>query len=643
MTSSPQRQPPARRPKKSPVWLPYLHSIKETRKGIFEFIFNGGEETIPADQILSIMVYGTADTALDTRILTKLCSRGIPIIIHRRNVERSIYISSGPRADPDDTLSAHLIKRSHSRTCTHIARRLLLAKMQSMAWLVDPLPIPDHATVDKIRNIEAVHARAYWDAWFARIGQPQWHRRSKNPASEALDAVSKFCAGITLRWITYHNLSPFHGFLHTPTDYPTLVYDLLEPYRGLVDFIVMRTLIATENQSLWIPHCIAAVKAWLSSQTYVPLTRQIVTHQELFHGAVLSLKFYVLGKQRVFHVPMPGSPQGGRPAKVAFKLYGRHAGKTDFWSQASAVSSASLDIDDAVADAVPLKPPPHTDLTQSDPEQVADIHTHPETPQDKAGPHKSGSLPKPESQSASAIQPAQARATTKAKPVMATRTSTGRPLKATPALPTDFCIIDIETTGVISSTDSIIEIAALKIRDRVVTGSYQTLVTTDAPLTETIRDMTGLSNQDLTTHGIPIAVALDQFLKFISDDLLVGHNVNFDIRFINQALFNLKIPQLVNKSLNTLPVFRKMFPGRPSYSMPQLAADFQVDVSTSHRALADCTTLHQLLDYLYPQAPADTESAAVANRQTARAQASKATHTTQVGTGASASAYLAPR
>ncbi len=84
---------------------------------------------------------------------------------------------------------------------------------------------------------------------------------------------------------------------------------------------------------------IVATKELLNEKCYVPMTRQIVTHQELLHGIVLSLKYYVLGKQRKFLIPLPGKPNGGRPPKVNFLLYGRHAGKTNFWKEARVVSN----------------------------------------------------------------------------------------------------------------------------------------------------------------------------------------------------------------------------------------------------------------------------------------------------------------
>jgi len=555
-----------RRPRKVPLWLPYLQTIKETRKGVFEFVYNGGEETAKADEILSIMIYGEANTQVDTRTLSKVCGRGIPIVIHRRNIPRPIFITAGPRADPDDTLSAHLIQRSHSRVSTHIARQLLIAKMASMTYLLEPLPLPDFADVDKLRNIEAVHAKKYWDAWFTRLGHPEWHRRSRNPAAETLDAVSKFLSGITLRWITYHNLSPYHGFLHTPTDYPTLIYDLLEPYRGYADFIVLQTLLGTEDEKLWVPRAIAAIKGWLNTQDYVPLTRQIVTHQELFHGIVLSLKYYLLGRQRKFHIPMPGKPKGGRPAKVEFKLYGRHAGKTDFWKVAHYVADEPIPVDlDTLRDIGPLVEP---EPAPSEPEAGKNAERLPgKTIEDTVAP-------------------------------VYAKTTGGRVVKATPKLPKDYCVIDVETTGLVADHDHIIELAALRIRDSEVVGEFSTLVQSPVPLNEMNRELTGLTDEDLKT-GRAIGDALSRFCDFVGSDLLVGHNIGFDLRFIGQALYDAKMPLLTPTTIDTRAVSRKLMPGRGSYRLPDIADDLGIDCGHTHRALDDCRTAQELVRKLY--------------------------------------------
>ncbi len=339
---------------RAPLWLPYLQSAELKRGGQFEFVYNGGEVTTDLSDISSILIYGDTTTPLSPRMLDSIARKGVPIILHRRHMARPVYITAGWRPDPDDTISHQLVKRQNSQLATHISRQLLLAKFKSMSWLIPPAELPGRASVAHLRNIEAQHAKKYWRTYMEYLGRttghPEWTRRPprpvagetntapfmlKNPAGAALDAVSKFTSGVVLRWIAYHHLSPFHGFLHEPTDYPSLVYDLMEPYRGLLEQELLQTWIRSETPVEDLTDvAIQTTKEWFDRRTYVPLTRQIATHQELLHGAVLSLKFYLLGRQRKFHVPMPGRPKGGRPAKVEFLLYGRHAGRTDFWTEA---------------------------------------------------------------------------------------------------------------------------------------------------------------------------------------------------------------------------------------------------------------------------------------------------------------------
>ena len=324
--------------KKVPMWLPYLNSVVDHKDGLWQFKYNGGEEVTTLDNIASIMIYGDSDIKLEIKQMEKIARRGIPIIIYRRNMAQPIYIYGGVRPDVDDTLTYQLIKREQSRYSTHIARQLLIAKMKGMSYLIEPIELPRLATIEELRNIEAMHAKRYWKQFFTQLNHPEWSRRKSNPASTALNAVSHFLAGLILRWITYHHLSPYHGFLHVTTEYPSLVYDIMEPYRGLIDVQLLKTFQSTATEK-WIGVTINDIKALLDEKTYVPLTRQIVTKHELFHGCVLSLKYYLLGRQPRFLIPLPGKPNGGRPPKVNFILYGRQAGKTDFWQEARMISN----------------------------------------------------------------------------------------------------------------------------------------------------------------------------------------------------------------------------------------------------------------------------------------------------------------
>lgn len=335
--------------KRIPLWLPYLQSASVDTKQIGHFVYNGGEEHIPLNNITSIMIYGDSDVSIGPATLDTICRKGIPIIIHRRNLAQNIVICGTNRPDPEDTLTAQLLARTNTHKSTHVARALLNAKFRSCAWLIHERPmLPTNHSIKELRATEAQHARIYWRAFYEHLGKPELARRQNNPYSQSLDAGSKFLSGIVLRWVGYHHLSPYHGFLHEPSTYPALIYDLLEPYRPIFDADILeawRASGATDTKHL-LPITISTIKESLNKKVYVPLTRQIVTRQELLHGVVLSLKFYLLQRQKRMLVPLEGHPNGGRPPRVQFLLYGRHAGRTDFWACAKEAANNSPSLDD---------------------------------------------------------------------------------------------------------------------------------------------------------------------------------------------------------------------------------------------------------------------------------------------------------
>jgi CRISPR/Cas system-associated endonuclease Cas1 len=332
------------RSKRAPLWLPYLREIKHEGKDSFTFIYNGGETTTSLNSISSIMLYGEFGK-LDCDIVEQVCRKGIPIVLHRRGMASPVYICTPLRKEQSDTLSQQILARNDGRKCCHIARKLLLAKFYSMKWLIEPPEVPSAiSSLKELRGIEAVHSARYWKVFYTKLGYPRQTRRGNGQISGSLNAVSQFLSGIILRWITYHHLSPFHGYLHTASDYAALIYDLIEPYRGVYDRVVFETAASIKDpnsNSALIGMAINAVKDALDQEVYTGLTRQIVTRHELFHGIVLSLKNYLLGNQTAFMIPTIDQPNGGRPRKVCFRLYGRQAGRTDFWKVARDISSSA--------------------------------------------------------------------------------------------------------------------------------------------------------------------------------------------------------------------------------------------------------------------------------------------------------------
>ncbi|MDY6394762.1 MAG: CRISPR-associated endonuclease Cas1, partial [Bacteroidales bacterium] len=140
----------------------------------------------------------------------------------------------------------------------------------------------------------------------------------------ALDAGSKFIYGILLRWILFHKLSPCHAYLHEPTDYPSLVYDLIEPYRYMIEQAVFSCYIADNkvDEKTLVAKSLEMLKSILDETIYVPASRQYVKRKNLLHGIVLALRSYLLGESKRFVIPVEGDKKGGRPPKIAYRLPG---------------------------------------------------------------------------------------------------------------------------------------------------------------------------------------------------------------------------------------------------------------------------------------------------------------------------------
>ena len=96
----------------------------------------------------------------------------------------------------------------------------------------------------------------------------------------------------------------------------------------------------------------------------------------------------------------------------------------------------------------------------------------------------------------------------------------------------DFCAIDIESTGLKPERAEIIELAAIRFRSGEEVARFNTLVRPKRGIPKFIEFLTNISPQDLKGAPQP-KDALKDFVDFVGEDILVGHNVGFDLSFIN--------------------------------------------------------------------------------------------------------------
>ncbi len=157
-----------------------------------------------------------------------------------------------------------------------------------------------------------------------------------------------------------------------------------------------------------------------------------------------------------------------------------------------------------------------------------------------------------------------------------------------------YCAVDIETTGLSSKTDAIIEIAAVRVCGGKIENVFSCLVDPQAEISAEITRITGINNEMVC--GAPvIGEVMPKFLDFLSDSVFVAHNSPFDLSFINEALMRRYYQKMVNPVICTLKLSRMLYPNFESHSLDRVAKKLKIPMSAHHRALSDAETCAKIL------------------------------------------------
>lgn len=171
---------------------------------------------------------------------------------------------------------------------------------------------------------------------------------------------------------------------------------------------------------------------------------------------------------------------------------------------------------------------------------------------------------------------------------------------STPLFEVTFCVLDLETTGGSPASCEITEIGAVKYRGGDLLGTFQTLVDPGLPIPPSITILTGIT-QTMVFDAPRIDAALPSFLEFIGDTVIVGHNVRFDLSFLNAAAIRLGYGRLANRSTDTAGLARRLIRSEVrNLRLQSLAAHFRSPTTPNHRALEDARAtahvFHALLE-----------------------------------------------
>jgi polyribonucleotide nucleotidyltransferase len=155
----------------------------------------------------------------------------------------------------------------------------------------------------------------------------------------------------------------------------------------------------------------------------------------------------------------------------------------------------------------------------------------------------------------------------------------------------ELVVLDVETTGTDPKMADLVEVAAVKVKGTKVVDRWSTFVNPGRPIIG--NQMHGITDKDVKSAPSP-KEAVDKLLAFVGDGLIVGHNVGFDLGFIEQARgdgFRFE----PGSYLDTLVIARDGYPGAESYKLADLARFFGIDLAQSHRALPDAEATASLL------------------------------------------------
>ena len=163
--------------------------------------------------------------------------------------------------------------------------------------------------------------------------------------------------------------------------------------------------------------------------------------------------------------------------------------------------------------------------------------------------------------------------------------------------PNSFVVLDLETTGLDPEYDEILEIGAIKIVNGEVVDTYNSLVKPPYEIDEFITELTGISNE-MVQDAPSVEEILPSLMNFISDNIIVGHNVNFDINFIYDNLLNCGMDAIKNDYIDTLRISRRLFPDFKHHRLKDMANHYNISLDGSHRALQDVFITFKLFNHL---------------------------------------------
>lgn len=161
--------------------------------------------------------------------------------------------------------------------------------------------------------------------------------------------------------------------------------------------------------------------------------------------------------------------------------------------------------------------------------------------------------------------------------------------------------VDIETTGMRSSYDRIIEIGILRVEDNELVQTFQSLINPQTYIPKEITSLTGIRAEDLKSAPTFRAVK-DEIIEILADCTFVAHNVRFDYGFIKHELMRENVTYNA-KHFCTVRLSRLLFPHWSRHNLDAIIKECNIQCESRHRAFDDARVLYEFYNHIQRTLP----------------------------------------
>lgn len=151
-----------------------------------------------------------------------------------------------------------------------------------------------------------------------------------------------------------------------------------------------------------------------------------------------------------------------------------------------------------------------------------------------------------------------------------------------------FVVFDTETTGLNPDGDSVIEIAGIRVHQGTIQDGdmFHSLVNPVRPIPYDVQRIHGITDEEVAGANL-FELVLPQFLSFVDDAVLVAHNAEFDMGFLNKTLVDMGWGMWQQPVVCTVLLSRALFPQERRHDLDSVARRLHLDPVQRHRAQGD--------------------------------------------------------